>query len=109
MHAAGAHEVSCAKAGAAGLQRALEGIVFANVIMRHRDYINTKDMKRVTALVEGDVQVFQSGFKKCCDFVDAHDPSRGHDPEPPEPAKIMADIQALKDWSEALRDKMNAV
>lgn len=90
-------------------ERALEDIVFANVIMRHRDYINTKDLKRVTALEEGDVQTFQSGFKKCCDFVDAHDPSRGHDPEPPEPNDVMQDIQILKDWSEALRGKMNGV
>ncbi|MEM5500437.1 AAA family ATPase [Ahrensia kielensis] len=90
-------------------ERALEDIVFANVIMRHRDYINTKDLKRVVALEERDVQIFQSGFKKCCDFVDAHDPSRGHDPEPPEPDGIMRDIQMLKDWSEALRGKMNGV
>lgn len=90
-------------------ERALEDIVFANVVIRHRDYINTKNLKRVTALEEADVQGFQSGFKKCCDFVDAHDPSRGHDPEPPEPAEIMADIQALKDWSEVLRSKMNGV
>ena len=68
-------------------ERALEDIVFANVIMRHRDYINTKDLKRVTALEGSDVQIFQNAFKKCCDFVDAHDPSRGHDPEPPEPGR----------------------
>jgi len=90
-------------------ERALEDIVFANVVIRHRDYIDTKNLKRVTALEEADVQSFQSGFKKCCDFVDAHDPSRGHDHEPPEPTEIMADIQTLKDWSEALRSKMNAI
>ena len=90
-------------------ERALEDIVFANVIMRHRDYINTKRLKQVTALEEGDVQTFQSGFQKCCDFVDAHDPSRGHDSEPPEPNEIIGDIQTLKDWSEALRLKMNGV
>lgn len=90
-------------------ERALEDIVFANVIMRHRDYVNTKDLIRVTALEETDVDIFQRGFKKCCNFVDAHDPSRGHDPEPPEPDEMQRDIQTLKDWSEALRAKMNAV
>lgn len=89
-------------------ERALEDIVFANVIMRHRDYINIKGLNRVAALEEEDVQTFQRGFKKCCDFVDAHDPSRGHDPEPPEPDELMNDIQILKDWSEVLRLKMNA-
>ena len=90
-------------------ERALEDIVFANVVMRHRDYIDTKNLKRVTALEEADVQIFQNGFKKCCDFVEAHDPSRGHDPEPPEPSEVMADIKSLKDWSEDLRTKMNRV
>lgn len=90
-------------------ERALEDIVFANVLMRHRDYINTTGLKRVTALEDSDVEAFQIGFKKCCDFVDAHDPSRGHDPEPPDPAEMMQDIQVLKGWSEALRTKMNAV
>lgn len=90
-------------------ERALEDIVFANVIVRHRDYIKTKDLKKVTALEEGDVQTFQAGFQKCCDFVDAHDPSRGHDPEPPEPDDIMLDIQTLKVWAETLRGKMNGV
>ena len=90
-------------------ERALEDIVFANVVIRHRDYIDTKRLKQVTALEEGDVQTFQSSFKKCCDFVDAHDPSRGHDSEPPETAEIMADIQTLKGWSKALRSKMNSI
>lgn len=90
-------------------ERALEDIVFANVVMRHRDYIDTKNLKRVTALEEADVQTFQNGFKKCCDFVDAHDPSRGHDPEPPEPSEVMADIKSLKAWSEGLRSKMNRI
>ncbi|PIB26451.1 hypothetical protein BFP76_11045 [Amylibacter kogurei] len=88
-------------------ERALEDTVFANVVMRHRDYIDTKNLKRVTALEKSDVQTFQNGFKKCCDFVDAHDPSRGHDPEPPEPFEVMADIMLLKDWSAELRSKMN--
>lgn len=87
-------------------ERALEDIVFANVIVRHRDYINTKRLKQVTALEENDVQIFQTGFQKCCDYVDAHDPSRGRDSTPPEPHEILQDIKALKDWSETLRTKM---
>ncbi len=90
-------------------ERALEDIVFANVVMRHRDYIDTKGLKRVTALEASDVETFQISFKKCCDFVDAHDPSRGHDPEPPDPQEMKQDIEKLKTWSEALRAKMNAV
>jgi len=93
----------------AAWERALEDIVFAGVILRHRDYINTKDLNRVTALDSSDVATFKSGFKKCCDYVEAHDASRGRDSEPPDPTEVMTDIQSLNTWSTALRLKMNAV
>ena len=89
-------------------ERALEDIVFANVIVRHRDYINTRGLKKVTALEEEDIEKFLKGFRKCSEIVNAHDPSRGHDLEMPEPKEILKDIQILKDWSEALKRKMNA-
>lgn len=89
-------------------ERALEDVVFAGVIVRHRDYINTKDLNKVTALEPSDIQQFQRSFKKCCDFTDAHDPSRGRDIEPPEPGIVLQDVQDLRSWSEALRTKMNA-
>lgn len=90
-------------------ERALEDIVFANVIMRHRDYVNPRNLKQVTALEESDVETFQENFQKCHDYVDAHDPSRGHDIVPPDPNEVKTDIDTLKSWSEALRSKMNAV
>ncbi|NQY41383.1 MAG: AAA family ATPase [Henriciella sp.] len=93
----------------AAWERALEDIVFAGVIMRHRDYINTKGLRRVTALEEADVEEFNKGFQKCCDYIESHDPSRGRDVEPPDPDEIIQDIANLSDWSKTLRTKMNAV
>lgn len=88
-------------------ERALEDVVFAGVIVRHRDYINTKDLKKVAALETSDVQQFQRGFKKCCDITDANDSSRGRDIEPPKPSVVRQDVQELRSWSKALRAKMN--
>ena len=93
----------------AAWERALEDIVFAGVILRHRDYINTKGLNRVTALDGDDVTAFNAGFKKCCDYVEAHDASRGRDSDPPDPTDLMEDIQSLNEWSTELRAKMNAV
>ncbi len=90
-------------------ERALEDIVFADVIKRHRDYINTRGLKRVTALEEDDVEVFSENFSKCSDFIEGHDPSRGRDIEPPEPDELAADVETLRTWSTSLRTKMNAV
>ncbi|HCL16531.1 MAG TPA: DNA repair protein, partial [Pseudomonas sp.] len=51
-------------------ERGLEDIAFVRVIQRHRDYINAKDLKKVSALTEADCDAFAAGFKKCCDIVE---------------------------------------
>ncbi len=91
----------------AAWERALEDRVFAGVIMRHRDYLNTKQLKRVAALDVSDVAVFEENFGKCCDFIEAHDPSRGRDGDVPPPEDVARDIQMLSDWETKLRNKQN--
>ena len=93
----------------AAWERGLEDVVFAGVLMRHRDYINTKNLKKIIALEESDVEAFSEGFQKCCDLTNAHDPSRGRDGNVPPPDELLADIQALASWERALREKQNAI
>ena len=90
-------------------ERGLEDIAFVRVIQRHRDYINAKDLKKVSALTEADCDAFAAGFKKCCDIVDAHDPSSGRNAAPPPPTDLFQDIQALKDWAASLRDRQKKI
>ncbi len=90
-------------------ERALEDIAFFRVVQRHRDYINTKDLKKVSVLSEVDCDQFAAGFKRCCDIVDAHDPSSGRNASPPPPPDVMRDIQALKDWAASLRARQKQV
>lgn len=93
----------------AAWERGLEDTVFAGVLMRHRDYINTKNLKKVLVLEETDIEAFEAGFQKCCDFTEAHDASRARDEEVPAPDEMMADIQALARWERTLRGKQNAI
>lgn len=90
-------------------ERGLEDIAFVRVIQRHRDYINAKDLKKVSALTEADCDAFAAGFKKCCEIVDAHDPSIGRNAAPPPPTDLLKDIQALKDWAASLRDRQKVI
>lgn len=89
----------------ASWERTLEEIVFFRVVQRHRDYIDTKNLKKVTVLTEADCDIFHAGFKKCSDIVDAHDPSGGRNAQVPAPNEMLQDIQALKDWVDSLRDR----
>jgi len=87
----------------ASWERALEDIALSRVIQRHRDYIDTKHIKKVTVLTQADCDVFKIGFQKCCNVVDAHDPSAGRNATSPPPQEILKDIQALKEWVSDLR------
>jgi hypothetical protein len=89
-------------------ERALEDIVFGGVIHRHRDYIDTKHLRKVTVLEEADCATFEAGFKKCCDLIEVHDPSRGRDADVPPPDEMLRDVQTLKDWAACLRDRQKA-
>ena len=93
----------------ASWERGLEEVAFSHVVMRHRDYINPKDLKKVSVLTDRDCDAYAAGFKKCCDVVDAHDPSGGRNAAPPPPADLFRDIQALKDWAASLRDRQKKV
>lgn len=90
-------------------ERALEEIVFAGVLIRHRDYIDTKNLKKVTALAESDAEAFRSAFKKCSDIIEAHDPSRVRNEEPPVPSEILGDINTLSAWADSLRARQKAI
>jgi energy-coupling factor transporter ATP-binding protein EcfA2 len=93
----------------ASWERGLEEVAFSHVVMRHRDYINAKDLKRVSVLTEADCDAYAAGFKKCCDVVNAHDPSGGRNAAAPPPADLFQDVQALRDWTASLRDRQKKV
>jgi hypothetical protein len=90
-------------------ERALEEVAFHRVVQRHRDYIDTKNLKKVSVLTELDCDAFHGSFKKCCNIVDAHDPSSGRNAAPPPPSEILQDIQALKHWVSGLRDRQKKI
>ena len=90
-------------------ERALEDIAFFRVVQRHRDYIETKNLKKASVLIEADCDAFHAGFKKCCDVVDAHDPSAGRNAEAPPPHEVRTDIQGLKSWVASIRDRQKTI
>ncbi|WP_354234622.1 AAA family ATPase [Bradyrhizobium sp. I1.8.5] len=90
-------------------ERALEDVAFCNVVNRHRDYINARDLKKVAALTEADATAWAAGFKTCCDITDAHDPSRGRNAASPPPADLLEHVQDLSTWVTNLRERQKQV
>jgi len=90
-------------------ERALEDVGFFRVIQRHRDYVDIKHLKKVSALSEQDCDEFQAGYAKCCGIVDAHDPSRGRNSDAPNPTELLKDLEAAKSWVAGLRAKQKLI
>ncbi len=90
-------------------ERAIEDVAFNSVILRHRDYVNTKNLRRATVLTEQDCDIFDKGFQKCCDLTDAHDGSRGRNSAPPTPDEMLADVQVVRTWADDLRKRQNMI
>jgi len=93
----------------AAWERALEEIAFAHVLMRHRDYINAKELMRVSAVTPEDCRIWSENFGKCCDLIAGHDGSRGRNRAMPEPEELLQDVQALDAWVRDLRDRQKTV
>lgn len=93
----------------ASWERGLVEVAFAKVVLRHRDYIDTKQLKRVVVLTDADCETFKQAFDKCSDIVIAHDPSSGRNADPPPPTEILQDIEKLKNWVVSLRERQKKV
>lgn len=90
-------------------ERLIEDVIFHGVIQRHRDYINTKNLKKVTAFNADNYEIFQAGFKKCCDIIDSHDPSRGRNAIVPSPIETEKDIQIFEDLIIKLKEQQKNI
>lgn len=90
-------------------ERTLEDVAFQRAVLRHRDYIDSGDLRKVSVLTLADCDDFRKHFLKCCDVVNSHDRSPGRNPEHPEPDELLADIQAQEDWVKSLRDRQKMV
>lgn len=86
-------------------ERALEEVGLSHTVMRHRDYINPKGLKNISALDIVACEVWSENYGSCCDYVDAHDASRGRNQTLPEPDALTADVQALSNWIADLKEK----
>lgn len=60
-------------------------------------------------IYQEDCEIFDEGFRKCCDIVDAHDPSIGRNAVPPAPDEIAKDIAKLKAWIISLRQRQKSL
>lgn len=90
------------------VESVIEGVVFAGVVYRFRDYVNLARLAETVIFDAADCKRIQNLFATCCDMTDAHSPSPGRSLAVPTPDKILADIQDLGDFIRQIRARQNA-
>jgi AAA domain len=93
----------------ATVERAVEEWVFRAVVVRHRDYINLKDLRLVTAVKVTHCEALQKLFQRCCDITQAHDRSGLRSFGVPRPDEALADLAELRGVVEELRSLQKAI
>jgi hypothetical protein len=93
----------------ATVERAVEEWVFRGVVVRHRDYINLKDLQLVTAATVTHCDRLQQLFQRCCDITQAHDRSGLRSFGVPRPDEALTDLAELRAVVEELRSLQKAV
>lgn len=86
-------------------ERAIEEVLFNNVIMRYREGIETKRLDRITDISKEDCEIVDKNMDKCSRFK--HDQSIAVNVSIPEPDEVKQDIQTLEDWVSDLRNNRN--
>ncbi len=93
----------------ASWERALEEIGLSHVVMRHRDYINAKNINKISALNLTACQEWYKSWSHCCDHLNAHDKTRGRNQALPEPDKLLEETVALSNWVKSISDSKKTI
>lgn len=95
----------------ASWERALEEVGLSHVVMRHRDEIKAGNgnIQKLSALDAETCDVWYGEYSKCCDYINAHDSSRGRNQEMPEPEEVIQDVEALTSWVRELKAAQNSI
>ena len=93
----------------AAWERALEEVGLCRIVVRHRDYINPKEIVKLSALSIYTCEDWYNHYSRCCDFVSAHDPSSARNRPLPEPSGLLEECNYLSNWVRSVKESQKAV
>lgn len=93
----------------ASWERALEEIGLCRIVVRHRDYINPKDIVKLSALSKTSCESWYNHYSNCCDYVSAHDTSRARNQSLPEPAQLLQECNNLSAWVKNVKEDQKQI
>lgn len=85
-------------------ERAIEEVLFGDVIARFRPDIQTRRLKDVS-IEDSDIEKVEQGMTKCSGWIDGHDQAAGLDIPPPSPNELKQDIESIKKFVDEARSR----
>lgn len=79
----------------ATIERVIQDLVFAGVVVRYRDWIRIPNLSKVVGFQKAECDEIERIYQVCCTVVDAHDPSSAKNAPVPTAAQLGNDIAAL--------------
>jgi len=92
----------------ATIERAIQDIVFNDVINRYRDYIQVGKLDKVAGLAENQCNEIKRLYNRCGDVIDAHDPPSAKSAPVPTPTELGNDINAFEAVIQTIKDARKA-
>src|SRR5439155_27369581 len=85
-------------------ERAIEEVLFGDVLQRLRLSVETKRLKGV-ALVPGDYERIERGMGKASAQLVGHDQPAAMNTPAPQPDEVKADVADLEEWVKSVRQR----
>jgi hypothetical protein len=92
----------------ATIERVIQDVVFNGVVKRYRDWIRVDRLSEVVGFTDSEYREIARLHKKCCEVVDAHDPSSGKNAPVPTAVDLGIDIGALVAVTDAIQARRKA-
>ncbi len=93
----------------ATIEKVVEEQLFYRVVVRHRDYINLKELRKTAAITDDHCLRVKKLFDKCCNITDAHHRSPSRSFSVPTPADALNDLSELTSIVNAVKAEQRNV
>ncbi len=89
----------------ATVERVIQDVVFNGVVKRYRDWIRVDSLGDVVGFEDAEHKAIAQLHKRCCDVVDAHDPSSAKNAAVPTALELGQDLSDLQAVIKSIQDR----
>ena len=86
-------------------ERGIEEVLLNSVVERYRSGVQTKQIKKISDISNGDCNTVDIAMTKCSKWLPGHDQSPAAKEDIPEPDELKTDIESLENWITAIRNR----